>query len=874
MPAVGEHAQANEAKRTNTKKKRKRYLADADPTTQGPARRGAGQRQGPAPEPKRSTRKQYLPATQGPARRGADQRQGPALKRHSPQYLEKEQRVLGQRVTLAEHKRASDFREQVGLKRLPSDQESVRRQAAAQEKFERQEALDMLKPTRLGLEIKRRARDDSPDEIANAARELQAAGVSGDAIREAINTLGQRNESFALTALGQLTRPISAVAGATRATYKGDNIAKGLVSGAIENDQSFSDVLADVGAPDWVQATAGLALDIALDPTSYLSLGTAVPAKVAAKGAQVAALKAGAKADEALRVAREVYDAHPLKGRGVQVGLRGTPVRAASTARHAVKTGSVRQGYGLSRREVKTTGRASSKAIGTPAKVAAEGLGDLPGAARVLDKADRARVELVNSARPRDVHPVDFDHARNAARKYRAARGAGERLAASRTKAYHAFAKAHAIGPAGLDRIATALDAGDLSHLKAGERSLAQILQRDLAAVAKREVAAGVRSGDAVLPNYWPRVMREKAKGAGSAGQRVTGASFKARKDRRALAEMTPEEAARYLTDDLEPVARRLGDHGRAMALATLHDEMAALGPVVRSLDEIDDAGGSLKTVYERDGKGYKRLWRDGEGFDVTRAKVADAIAHGREVRAIPESTHDFVFGQAQRGRASLDDGMLGQAFDVTQGRLKTLQTVVNPGYHITNLIGDLFNARVGGATFSEIKGAARQVRLTRKLDAFDGDVMKGIDDLTAARLTSGGKVERYGSNGELRDAWIVDLAREHGAIQTGFAGSELHALQRTEAAKAYRLDQRGLEAVRHANELREDLVRLVSFRSALKRGMTPEQASAHVTKHHIDYSDLTETERRFARRVVPFYTFARHNLPIQARGLAGSPGR
>ena len=42
----------------------------------------------------------------------------------------------------------------------------------------------------------------------------------------------------------------------------------------------------------------------------------------------------------------------------------------------------------------------------------------------------------------------------------------------------------------------------------------------------------------------------------------------------------------------------------------------------------------------------------------------------------------------------------------------------------------------------------------------------------------------------------------------------------------------------------------------------------------HIDYADLTDAERRFARRVIPFYTFARHNIPIQARGLAGSPGR
>lgn len=1075
MAAVGERAQGNEARRENAKRAKRKSaaavardlradgsplapLAPAAPRKRSePARRSwietvaaaktSKQRAAVSQRARQDTPRDDEPTLAQIGHRAeikrAQQRAEPVARRQEryDRYLESPRgqsaavaRAESAAVARRELAQARRFRETaipipgVTLNR-PRDPFSLSLQAAAQDRTDRSNRKLEEDPAWLGLELAMRARGHQPnatrdtplstDSLTKATKDLRAAGVPDDAIREGLSNLPKKEESFALMALQQLARVSSAVAGGVRAGYRGENIPAGVVRGAIKNDQSFSQVLADAGAPEWVQLAGGLTLDIALDPSTYLTLGAKVPATVAAKTAELAAMKAGAHADEALNVAKAVYDAHPLKGRGVQAGFRGTPVRLATAAKGAAKAGSLKTGWRNSVREVSTSGRGTSKLVGTPARAAVQGARELPGASRVTATTDR-RDELINSGKPAGMHPLDQEHIRTAARKYRAARGRGERFAAKRVIAYKKMATDLGIGPKGLHSVAVALDAGDLSKLRLAERALADVLRRDLASVARREVEAGVRSaetaaetqqrtaaavsrahsserdyrnaqsalsalvaeraalersiraqtgragvaqgkaeilagqsarrqkqpiarGDSVKPvrtlsklerergklheleiaekkarlrsaikaaertvetlrrdaraasrdvvnelhkptglveNYYPRVLRSLAdgsgRGAGSLGERVTGASFKARKDRRALADMTPEEVGRYLTDDLTPIARRLGDHGRAMALAVLHDDMAALGPVVRSVDEIDDVGGTLKTVYVRDGRGYKRLWRDGEGYDATRAKVAAAVAAGKEVRAIPEATHETVFAQAQRGRQSVDgpDAHLEQSFDKWQGRLKTLQTIPNPGYHITNLIGDLFNARVGGAEFSQIKGAVRQLRLTRKLDAFDSDVAKSIDDLTAEKLTRGGKTERYGSNGLMPDAEVVDLAREHGAIQTGFAGSELHALQQTESAAPYRLDQRFLEGARAANELREDLVRLVSFRSALKRGMTPKEAAAHVVKHHIDYADLTPVERRFLRRVIPFYTFARHNLPIQARGLVGSPGR
>ena len=221
---------------------------------------------------------------------------------------------------------AADFRRQTGLKNLPTEPYQLRRQAAAQ--LDHLKRDNPLQADRLANEIKLRSPDRSPATLKKTAAELKTAGVPDKAVAKALNALKKKPESFALRALSQLTRPVSGIAGATRATYSGKNVVEGFVDGVVKNDQSFSDVLKDAGAPKWVQTVGGLTLDIALDPTTYVTLGASVPANVAAKGALKAAERAGANADEALALARKVYDAHPQKARGIQVGVRGTPVRA------------------------------------------------------------------------------------------------------------------------------------------------------------------------------------------------------------------------------------------------------------------------------------------------------------------------------------------------------------------------------------------------------------------------------------------------------------------------------------------------------------------------------------------------------------------
>lgn len=78
------------------------------------------------------------------------------------------------------------------------------------------------------------------------------------------------------------------------------------------------------------------------------------------------------------------------------------------------------------------------------------------------------------------------------------------------------------------------------------------------------------------------------------------------------------------------------------------------------------------------------------------------------------------------------------------------------------------------------------------------------------------------------------------------------------------------------ANES-EDFLRLASFlRGAEVFGMGDGgfAASLFVKASQFDYSDLSEFEMTFIKRIFPFYTWTRNNIPLQFRALYAEPGK
>jgi hypothetical protein len=89
---------------------------------------------------------------------------------------------------------------------------------------------------------------------------------------------------------------------------------------------------------------------------------------------------------------------------------------------------------------------------------------------------------------------------------------------------------------------------------------------------------------------------------------------------------------------------------------------------------------------------------------------------------------------------------------------------------------------------------------------------------------------------------------------------------------------KRGYEAAgefgKRMNSVVEDNAKLANFIHNLDKYGNPDIAAEHVHKFLFDYGDLTPLEQRRIRKIVPFYTFMRKNVPLQVEQLYTQPGK
>ena len=145
--------------------------------------------------------------------------------------------------------------------------------------------------------------------------------------------------------LEETTRPVHAVAGATRAALRGEDVLRAAGRGIRNEDRyTFSDVLEEAGAPKVVQAVGGFALDVAADPLTYATLGTGSVARKAAEKEGRRVLKkargTGMSEEGAQRVAQRAaknaaQKASPAKGVTVKLAGREVPGVRSGTAKAA-----------------------------------------------------------------------------------------------------------------------------------------------------------------------------------------------------------------------------------------------------------------------------------------------------------------------------------------------------------------------------------------------------------------------------------------------------------------------------------------------------------------------------------------------------------
>lgn len=171
-------------------------------------------------------------------------------------------------------------------------------------------------------------------------------------------------------------------------------------------------------------------------------------------------------------------------------------------------------------------------------------------------------------------------------------------------------------------------------------------------------------------------------------------------------------------------------------------------------------------------------------------------------------------------------------------------QALLSPAYHVRNMAGNFWNNFLAGV------GPQHYAKATAIQAGNDPDgVLQLAKKLGSVRT---GQFEK-------------DIAQSvTGGIKGGAVGGLNPLSQQNYLFK-------GNRAIGGAIE---DNAKLAHFVAMLDKGMTPEQAAASVRKYLFDYGDLTKVERTIFKRVIPFYTWTRKNVPLQVEEFFKQPGK
>lgn len=197
----------------------------------------------------------------------------------------------------------------------------------------------------------------------------------------------------------------------------------------------------------------------------------------------------------------------------------------------------------------------------------------------------------------------------------------------------------------------------------------------------------------------------------------------------------------------------------------------------------------------------------------------------------------------------------LNQYDDLTRW-WKSWTLSIFPSYHIRNAVGNTWNNYVSGVELKTYKEA-----LT---------VQQGIAKNEAGHILIGGEKVSYN---QIRD-WVDD----YGVTGRGLFTSDIETSLKHEMGEGKWLTlsskNKAIEIGKKVGEAVEDNARFANFIDGLRKGLSPEDSAKRVRKTLFDYSDLTDFEQGVMKRIFPFYTWTRKNVPFQLEQMVKHPGK
>ena len=195
---------------------------------------------------------------------------------------------------------------------------------------------------------------------------------------------------------------------------------------------------------------------------------------------------------------------------------------------------------------------------------------------------------------------------------------------------------------------------------------------------------------------------------------------------------------------------------------------------------------------------------------------------------------------------------------------------IASIGFHSRNFMGGIFNNALAGVDAASYK----------RFHALFGPVRQAMNEgagikeqILALRASPAAKRASRTEEGRRAVAAMEEMIRY--GVLSGGQTTELQDIVRARGAQSINpLNPNNVvvNAARKPTTTVENYLRGTLAMDRLMNGSDITTAMSDVYKYHFDYADLSAFERGVIRRVIPFYTWTRKNLPLQLEMMLTNP--
>ena len=235
------------------------------------------------------------------------------------------------------------------------------------------------------------------------------------------------------------------------------------------------------------------------------------------------------------------------------------------------------------------------------------------------------------------------------------------------------------------------------------------------------------------------------------------------------------------------------------------------------------------------------------------------------------------------RGEKGTVAGIVNHLIDPVMQIWKPFMTILRPGHHIRNLFGDVMMGLLDGVY--SVGSYRKGLKMMQSGGRLRGEGIEGLKAIEAGASVNGGSkmstIRLRGRNVDLTYDNGYILANKHGLLPAGHA---IEDFEKTSQGIEKFQNSLPMRAASRVSEESGGFTRLAHFSNLMERRSftrkfdslddAAEAAAAQVKKFHPDVHGLTPFERKYMRRLIPFYSWIRQALPVVMNTMITKPGR